>query len=784
MIRVAVVYTVVAWAAVEAASVIFPALLLPEWTERLVVALALLGFPVALALAWAFEVRPERAHTEPQAVAPEPLGEERLDGWKRIAAYLNRDVRTVRRWEKDRGLPVRRLMHDKLATVYAYRSELDQWMTQRDTAAPEKSTARHQLPGKPGPRWVWVALPVLVMGMVLAWLRPGQEEAPIRFGEWDWVLITEFDNRTGEDVLDGTAEYALQRELSNSHHLKVVPRERIKDALRLMKLPEQTIIDLETGREISLRDGEIRMLITGRVEKLGNAYLVSTELVNPSDGVTLASFSRHADGQDQILPGISDLAIEVRTALGESLASIEESEAMLEKVTTPSLAALRLFSDANEAMSGNDRVHALAILEEAVRIDPDFASAHLLLYYAYGDRDETPRAEIHLRRAVELAEQASERERLFILATYYGFLRDQPKAIDTYHLLLRLYPDHYWANGNLSNVYESEGRFREALPFRRRVAELRPNSVGWYPDLDIVQLAIAVGDQETRDFYLNKLSPYVSRAEFAWLSPFLMLAPVHQAWIDGDYAGALAGVEELVAREDSEALVADGWRFAHIRSVYLALGKLERFRELTAKQPQLGWFEALLDYDSGNPETLEQYVESARGEYWDAVLMAMAGQIEGARSLLEDPEAAQRVAFPLARFAWQDFVRGQIALSEGRLEDAVELLDQDAPFLNISYKWAHLFAMHSLARAYEKLGSRDKAIETLDRVRRQKPLSVFETAGTYMWQRNQVYLRELYLRAGQTAAAAEAERELTDVLRLADPDHPFLLALERVPAPG
>src|SRR5947209_12331295 len=51
---------------------------------------------------------------------------ESLDSWKEIAAYLKRDERTVRRWEKD-GLPVHRHRHKKKATVYAYRPEIDAW---------------------------------------------------------------------------------------------------------------------------------------------------------------------------------------------------------------------------------------------------------------------------------------------------------------------------------------------------------------------------------------------------------------------------------------------------------------------------------------------------------------------------------------------------------------------------------------------------------------------------------------------------------------------------------
>ena len=51
----------------------------------------------------------------------------RLESWKAIAKHLSRSVRTVRRWEADEGLPVRRHKHGKGSTVYAYQVELDAW---------------------------------------------------------------------------------------------------------------------------------------------------------------------------------------------------------------------------------------------------------------------------------------------------------------------------------------------------------------------------------------------------------------------------------------------------------------------------------------------------------------------------------------------------------------------------------------------------------------------------------------------------------------------------------
>src|SRR5579864_4289750 len=64
-----------------------------------------------------------------------PTDEPRLESWGEIASYLRREIRTVQRWERYQGLPVRRLQIGKLGSVYAYRSELDKWYRERQPQA-------------------------------------------------------------------------------------------------------------------------------------------------------------------------------------------------------------------------------------------------------------------------------------------------------------------------------------------------------------------------------------------------------------------------------------------------------------------------------------------------------------------------------------------------------------------------------------------------------------------------------------------------------------------------
>ena len=77
--------------------------------------------------------------------------DDRLDSWKEIAAYLNRDVTTAQRWEKREGMPVYRHQHDRMGSVYAFRAELDAWTRSRNLRAAEENGNNATPPEPPAP---------------------------------------------------------------------------------------------------------------------------------------------------------------------------------------------------------------------------------------------------------------------------------------------------------------------------------------------------------------------------------------------------------------------------------------------------------------------------------------------------------------------------------------------------------------------------------------------------------------------------------------------------------
>ena len=295
-----------------------------------------------------------------------------------------------------------------------------------------------------------------------------QRPPALAFAAKDWVLVTAFDNRTGESVLDGALEYALERELSASPFVNVVPPLRVQDTLALMRKPWDTRIDRATGAEIATRDGSIRVLVAGRVERLGARYSITSEIVTP-DGSSMGSVHEPSVSEPELLSAISRIAVRVRERLGESLTSIAEKPAPPPQVSTSSLRALHLYQKASilageEGGVGMPSARAVQqLLTEALREDPQFPMAHILLSSAWANLQGRVQAVEHAKLALAAAEYATPIERAVALSFWhstqasYPPFADQPlhnaKAAAALEAVLQLHPDHQWALVCLANIY-------------------------------------------------------------------------------------------------------------------------------------------------------------------------------------------------------------------------------------------------------------------------------------------------------------------------------------------
>jgi len=144
---------------------------------------------------------------------PERPPEDRLDSWKEIASYLNRDVTTVQRWEKREAMPIHRHLHDKMGSVYASRAELDAWARGRNlqstqqngnSAPPSDSPAPspdppalppHPVPSSSRSRWTFALLAAalaLVIGAGL-WLHTTEHFWRNPIADAQFQTVTDFD---------------------------------------------------------------------------------------------------------------------------------------------------------------------------------------------------------------------------------------------------------------------------------------------------------------------------------------------------------------------------------------------------------------------------------------------------------------------------------------------------------------------------------------------------------------------------------------------------------------
>ena len=248
------------------------------------------------------------------------------------------------------------------------------------------------------------------------------------------VIVADVANRTADSTLGDLLSEALRTELQESKIVTVLTPAATASALQRMQRPVASRVPATLAREIAVREG-VTLVIEGRIQQVGNTYLVRAALVSPLDGAEQSAIQETAASEDALIAAINRLARRTREKLGESSTTLT-ALAPMERVTTTSLDALRKYTEAvrfGESTRGKDAgKREIELLEDAVRLDSMFAMAwhRLGVRLLSGDprlsNERLVRGRLALTRAYELRGRLSPVERGLAEAAYFTEVARNP----------------------------------------------------------------------------------------------------------------------------------------------------------------------------------------------------------------------------------------------------------------------------------------------------------------------------------------------------------------------
>jgi TolB-like protein len=412
----------------------------------------------------------------------------RLNSWKEIADFLDRDVRSVQRWERERGLPVHRIPGQKGGAVFAYKEELEAWLRSGKAAEPSNAAATNETESaavadssqsvsdeasgsaKNNPRvnrsFANITLGaslLIVMGLGTYFLlhrkTPAAKIAPAP--NIHSIAVLPLRNLSGdpdqEYFADGFTE-ELVTDLAQIHSLKVISR----TSIMIYKGSNKPLPQI--ARELN-----VDSILEGAVTRDGNRVRVTAQLIDASTDTHLWARTYDADLKD-----VLDIQNQVSRAIVDDVRvqlSPEEKERLASSPTVdPEAEDLYLRAKYEYAkLSPESLRKSLDLFQQAVKKDPSYAPAYvgigqvefgLIQLTAETPKEGIARAQAALEKALELDPHSGEAHGTLAFLVYQ-WNWDWPRAEREFQLALK-----EGATGLTESRYgwslATRGRFAEA----------------------------------------------------------------------------------------------------------------------------------------------------------------------------------------------------------------------------------------------------------------------------------------------------------------------------------
>jgi Tfp pilus assembly protein PilF len=601
----------------------------------------------------------------------------------------------------------------------------------------------------------------------------------------DTIVLADFANKTGDSVFDETLRQGLAVQLEQSPFLSLVSERRIQQTLRLMGQSPDKSITPEIARELCQRAGSVAAL-DGSIASLGKQYVLELRAVNCHTGDTLARAEATADGKEQVLKALSQAAGKMREKLGESIATAEKFDTPLDQVTTTSLDALQAFSRGRVSMMGKgDFTAAIPQLEQAIRLDPNFALAYAALATCSYDLGESSKAADYAKKAYELRDHVSERERLAIESQYHLFATgDLEKARQALELWAETYPRDLVAQVDRDANYGTLGQFNKSLEGLKRAVQMDPGSALAITDL--------FANSIETDHFEEARNLAVEAQTKKMDSPALHLGLYQLAFLQNDtaemakqvnWALGQAGIEDaiLAAQADAEAFsgqLSKAREFSR-KAVASAL-KADEKETASGYEANAALREALFS----NPVEARQRAAAALAlssqrdvEYGIALALALndANKHSQAQITKLTEDLAHR--FPedtVVQFNYLPTIKAVIEINLKNPAKAIEILEAASPYelgspSNISMSLS-LYPVYVRGLAYLSSKQGKEAAIEFQKILTHRGIVQTEPIGSLA----RLGLARAYASQGDSVKARAAYQEFLTLWKDADPDIPIL----------
>jgi serine/threonine protein kinase/tetratricopeptide (TPR) repeat protein len=605
----------------------------------------------------------------------------------------------------------------------------------------------------------------------------------LAFQERDWILITDFENQTGDPVFDGSLTTALTVGIQQSQYVNVFPPSRIQETLRRMRRTDVKNVDETLGREIALREG-IKGLLACGISQVGENYLLTAKIVDPDKQTTVFSASSRAQGKEEVLGSLDELAKKVRHGLGESMTKITRQRVTLDKATTSSLEALKYYTVSRIAPANT----VLQLLKQAIEVDPDFALAHVELgtkYYISGDR---VKGEEHFQKALSLLDRLTTREKLWIRALVEDWRGNRDQGIQNYTAYVAQYPDDSGAWFRLGYAYLITDQAEPGVKAFKKVIEIDKDSAAAYSNLAACYNTLDKTDEALANYQKAfSLNPNLATGPFENQEYGFLLVRM------GKIQEARRAFENMIAQAENHKK-ARGYRSLALLELYQGRYSAaeDNLREavvlnkaMKAKLSELRdhlflamAFRMKRQYEAFDKEMAA--VTKIRKDiniepsflFKVGKIFARLNRLNEANAVLESLKSRIGDVLAVSGISRSNqldqasfhMLKAEIQLAKGQFEDAVN-----------SYEMAASLRADMVedgpAYAYLKIGNLDKAVEKYTAFL-QAATDVLGYEGQELWVLSHYQLGLIYERKGEPTEAAKYYARFLEIWKDADPGIP------------